>query len=163
VGANHLAVAQDACALGAILEALGQHAAAQRLYHGGLRIFRSGPKAHAYDIAVTLNNLATSYYTQGKLARAEQCYAQALVIKEKILGPNHVDVALTLNNVALLHKSRGEWDRAETCCRRALSILRRTLSPRHPKVMACRSNYRSVLARQPTGGPPAHERKSVRS
>jgi tetratricopeptide (TPR) repeat protein len=152
-------VAQDACALGAILEALGQHVAAQRLYHSSLKVFRSSPKAHAYDIAVTLNNLATSYYAQGKFARAEQSYSQALAIKEKILGPNHVDVALTLNNVALLYKSRGEWDRAEKCCRRALSILRRALSPRHPKVRSCRSNYRSILTRQLGGGPPDHVSK----
>ena len=53
-------------------------------------------------LALSLNDLAFLYGTQGRYADAEPLYKRSLVIREKALGPEHPDVALSLNNLANL-------------------------------------------------------------
>ena len=55
------------------------------------------------DVANSLNNLAVSYYNQGKYEQAESLYQSSLAIREKILGKDHPDVATSLNNLAGLY------------------------------------------------------------
>src|SRR6476620_12658040 len=46
-------------------------------------------------------SLNTQLYTsQGQYANAEPLYKRSLVIKEKVLGPDHPDVAVSLNGLA---------------------------------------------------------------
>ena len=45
------------------------------------------------DTALSLNNLAELYHTQGKYAEAEPLSKRALVIYEQALGPEHPDTA----------------------------------------------------------------------
>jgi hypothetical protein len=50
-----------------------------------------------------VNNLGSLYGEQGKLAEAEQIFAQALAGYEKTLGPSHTLTLDTVNNLA--HRS----------------------------------------------------------
>jgi tetratricopeptide (TPR) repeat protein len=66
-----------------------RYAQAEPLYERALSIHEQalGP-AHP-DIAISLGNLASLYYSQGKLAAAEPLYERALSIVEQALGPEH--------------------------------------------------------------------------
>jgi tetratricopeptide (TPR) repeat protein len=52
-------------------------------------------------VALSLNNLASLYDSQGQYAKAEPLYNRALTIREKALGLEHPDVATCLENYAL--------------------------------------------------------------
>ncbi len=53
-------------------------------------------------LALSLNNLAVLYKTQGKYAQAEPLYKRAIAIDEKALRLDHPKVARTLENYAAL-------------------------------------------------------------
>ena len=70
-------------------------------------------------MALTLNNLADVYHSQGKYAEAEGLYRRALAIREKALGAGHPDVAATLNNLANLSVATGSTGQALAFSRQA--------------------------------------------
>ena len=96
-------------------------------------------------LAMSLNNLAELYRTQGKYAAAESLCRRALAIREKALGPEHPDVATVLNNLAVLYKVQEKYTAAEPLYRRALAILGKTLGPEHPNVAKTLENYAQLL------------------
>ena len=55
-------------------------------------------------MAVSLNNLAVLYDSQGQYAQAEPLYRRALAIWERAIGPDHPDVATSLENMAALYR-----------------------------------------------------------
>jgi tetratricopeptide (TPR) repeat protein len=78
------------------------------------------------DVAQSLNNLATLYYSRGRFADAEPLYKRALAIREKALGPDHPDVATALNNLAELYNQQGRYADA-------LSLVRTTIANKTAK------------------------------
>ena len=73
-------------------------------------------------MAVRLNNLASNYYAQGKLAQSEPLVKRALAILEKTLGPEHPDVGKGLNNLADLYEAMGRQAEAAPLRQRAARI-----------------------------------------
>ncbi|MGB8689209.1 MAG: tetratricopeptide repeat protein, partial [Microcoleus sp.] len=53
-------------------------------------------------VAISLNNLALLYDSQGRYRDAEPLYQQALEIYQRLFRGDHPNVALSLNNLALL-------------------------------------------------------------
>jgi tetratricopeptide (TPR) repeat protein len=76
-----------------------KYAEAEKLFRAGLKVAEESDSNHN-DVALSLDNLARLYRTQGKYAQAEPLYKRSLAISEKALGPNHPDVAASLNNLA---------------------------------------------------------------
>ena len=89
---------------------------------------------HHTDIAVSLNNLAGLYESQGRYEEVEPLYQRSLSIKEKALGKDHPSVAITLNNLALLYESQSRYTEAESLFQHALSIAEKALGKDHPDV-----------------------------
>ena len=71
-----------------------------------IRERRLGPQ-HPYA-AISLNDLATLYYNQGKYEQAEPLYQRALAIRERVLGHNHPDTVRTRENYASLKERMNE-------------------------------------------------------
>lgn len=140
----HLAIASDRAALGAILDGLGRHHDAKKLYQQALRTYYREYGASHPEIAVVLNNMGASYAAQGRFRWAEFYYSAALEMKRRELGSSHPDLAVTLNNLALLHSSRGSHARARLRLRQALAILNRTLGKTHPNTAAVQANLRNL-------------------
>jgi CHAT domain-containing protein/Tfp pilus assembly protein PilF len=92
---------------------------------------RALSKDHPYT-ALSLNNLALLYASQGKYGEAEPLYKRALVINEKALGKDHPDTALSLNNLAELYRRGGEYVEAEPLIKRAIAIRQKSLGKDHP-------------------------------
>ena len=69
--------------------------------------------------AMSLNNLAFLYESQGLYGKAEPLYQRALAIDEKLLGADHPNTATSLNNLASLYAFQGLYDKAELLYHRA--------------------------------------------
>jgi len=85
-------------------------------------------------LAVTLNNLASLYETQGRYAEAERLYRRSLEIYEKALGPDHPSVGTLLNNLGELYRAQGRYAETEPLFRRSLAIREKVLGPDHPDI-----------------------------
>jgi tetratricopeptide (TPR) repeat protein len=97
------------------------------------------------DTALSLNNLAALYHSQGKYTEAEPLFKQALAIREQRLGPQHPDTAQSLNNLAGLYQAQGKYAEAEPLYRRALEISEQQLGVQHPNTITVRKNYATLL------------------
>jgi tetratricopeptide (TPR) repeat protein len=75
------------------------------------------------DVAEALNNLAFSYYQQGRYADAESLNKRSLAIDEKILGPDHPDVAGALNNLAANYRAERRYSDATPMPNSCSSVL----------------------------------------
>ena len=73
-------------------------------------------------VAVSLNNLAELYKTQGQYAQAEPLYIRPLAIRDKALGADHPSVATSLENLAGLYRATNRDKEAETLEQRAARI-----------------------------------------
>ena len=73
-------------------------------------------------MAISLNNLAEVYRTQGDYTKAEPLFKRALVIREAAFGPDHPDVAFSLDNLATLYRATKRIEEAEKLEQRAAQI-----------------------------------------
>jgi tetratricopeptide (TPR) repeat protein len=79
-----------------------------------------------------LQNAGYYLHQRAQYAEAELLYQHALVIREKVAGPEHRDTADSLTKLAWLYEDQGEYTKAEPLSMRALAIKERALGPEHP-------------------------------
>ncbi|RTR18398.1 tetratricopeptide repeat protein, partial [Azospirillum griseum] len=79
-----------------------------------------------------LNSAGQAEYRAGRYPAALPLYTEALAIREKALGPDHLDTARSLNNLAVLYDTQGKLEAAAPLHARALAIKERALGPDHP-------------------------------
>ncbi len=92
--------------------------------------------------------MAGLYDSQGRYQEAEPLNAEALQVRQSVLGEEHVDVAVSLNNLAAIYNSLGRRYEAESPLRTALDICRSTLDEDHTLTTLVRSNLDSLRERK---------------
>jgi CHAT domain-containing protein/Tfp pilus assembly protein PilF len=92
------------------------------------------------DMAVSLNNVAMLYESQGNHAAAEPLFKRALEITEKAFGPGHPEVSVSLNNLAGLYYSESNLTDAEPLFQRALKIAKKAFGPDHSRTATSLNN-----------------------
>ena len=95
-----------------------------------------------------LENQALQLYQQGRYSEAEPLFKQALDLKEKILGPDHLDVAEVLQSLALLYLQQDRFGEAEALLKRSLEIEEKTLGPNHSDVAQLLNHLAELYRRQ---------------
>ncbi|WP_051382754.1 CHAT domain-containing tetratricopeptide repeat protein [Gloeobacter kilaueensis] len=130
------------------LQEMGQYGQAQPLSERALAIREKVLGPEHPEVAQSLNDLASLYYSQGNYAGAEPLYGRTLAILEKVRGPEHQDVAMTLSNLAVLYADQGDYARAEPLYRRALTILEKVRGPEHPVVAVILGNLAILYSSQ---------------
>ena len=78
-----------------------------------------GHRMRCYPVQ-SLGTLAGIYRVQGRYAKAEPLYRQALALAETEIGPKDLEVATCLNNLAVLDKYTGRFAAAPRLYRGAL-------------------------------------------
>jgi CHAT domain-containing protein/tetratricopeptide (TPR) repeat protein len=79
---------------------------------------------------------ATRLYQAGKYAEAIPLAQQALAIREKALGAEHVSIATSLATLAEWHRVQGRFAEAEPLLKRSLAIYEKNHGLEHPNVAA---------------------------
>jgi tetratricopeptide (TPR) repeat protein len=95
-----------------------------------------------------LNSLGLAAQRSGNYPVAGTALAEALSIRERMLGPDHPDVATSLNNLAKLYNAQGRYADAEALYRRALAMREKALGPDHPDVATSLNNLAELYNAQ---------------
>ena len=89
--------------------------------------------------------LGSVFVSLGDFDAARPLLADALTIRERIHGGNHLEVAESRQELALLRKATGEYDEAESLLRSALTTRRALLGAEHADVASSLNALGSVL------------------
>jgi len=55
------------------------------------------------DTLTSMNNLALTHHTKGRLIAAEELYTQALERRKKVLGKEHPDTLMSISSLASVY------------------------------------------------------------
>lgn len=117
----------------------GQHDAAIKLYQDSLQALES-KKPDKETQAALLSGLGKAYQVSGAYAKAEPALQQALALREKQHGQDHIYVAYSLNELASLYDDQGQYDKAEPLYVRALAIKEAHLGENDPNLTTSLNN-----------------------
>jgi tetratricopeptide (TPR) repeat protein len=92
-------------------------------YKRALQIDEAAFGVDHINTANTINNLGSTYDSQGKYDEAIAHYERSLRIKEKAFGVDHINTADTINNLGSTYDSQGKYDEAIAHYERALKIF----------------------------------------
>jgi tetratricopeptide (TPR) repeat protein len=116
--------------MGRVFQRLGDSRKAQPLLDRAVALGRArGIESAA--MAQSLNDLGVLARAQADYVSATVLLQQALVMRRRVLGPQHQDVAVTLVELGRTLSDRGEVDRPERFFREALAIRRQALGDDH--------------------------------
>jgi tetratricopeptide (TPR) repeat protein len=96
-------------------------------------------------LALSLNNLAAVYHTQGKYTMAEPLYTRSLDIKTRVHGEEHPDVAMNVHNLAVLYSARRMYPVAEKHYKRAIELKSKIYGEKHPELLPTLKYYAQLL------------------
>jgi tetratricopeptide (TPR) repeat protein len=119
-GQDHPSVGDALNDLANFYRTRGQYSQAEPLYKRLLAI-----PGYPY-VDDTLNDLGVIYMDQGRYAEAEPLFKRSLVIRVKVLGPDHPEVAMSLENMAGLYRKTSRVKEAELFEKRAARIRETT-------------------------------------
>jgi serine/threonine protein kinase/tetratricopeptide (TPR) repeat protein len=94
------------------------------------------------------NTIGQVYLALGGYEKAGAMHREALAMRRKLLGKEHVDVAESLNNLAVVFERQGKPVEAEPMHREALAMQRKLLGNEHPAVADSLDNLANALYRQ---------------
>jgi tetratricopeptide (TPR) repeat protein len=90
-------------------------------------------------------NLANAFFHQGKYAEAETLFGEVLVVRRRVLGPEHPHTLMTATNLASALIRQGKYAEAETMYHGVLEVQRRVLAPEHPDTLMTAGNLANSL------------------
>ena len=126
---------------------LARHADGRRWAQHAEAALRSLEPAPGLRSATRQFNLAMVEGAAGEYAEAERLDREALAIRTRELGPDHLEVARSISNLGLSQNSVGAYGEARTQLARALPILTAFLGREHPEVGKQLTNLAAVLYR----------------
>ena len=94
------------------------------------------PQARPLGLSILLSPKVSplwlySQIIMGDFEQEEQFYQQALLIREKTLGPDNPDTTRSRNNLSVSYRNQGKYEQAEQLLQQALSISERMLGTEH--------------------------------
>lgn len=142
LGSDHRDVAADRAALAPILAGLGRSDEAEHILRQVLRVYLDD--GDDYETAITLHNLGAIAFSRRSHDSALRHFADALALKERILGPNHPELASTLSNLGVTHIECGDLAAARRCLERTEAILLNAVNADHPTLRACQARLAAL-------------------
>lgn len=146
LGETHPDVANTCNNIGIALGKLGRYDAAIEILERALelRAKHYGTREHA-EIAATLHNIGNVLHAAQDCAGAIQCFWDAKLLQEQLLGPNHVQVARACVAIANVYYEAQQYEDAREAYYDALQIFTKAgLSERHPEIVAIRQDLQEI-------------------
>lgn len=135
-GEDSVAAARATQRLGAVLARIGDINAARTAFlraRDTLAHITAADRADVEDtLATTLTNLASTYQRVDEIEPAQAIHDEALRLRRRLSGDEHVEVAQLHSNLGLLLSEAGRDDAALRSCEQSLQLRRRLLWPGHP-------------------------------
>jgi eukaryotic-like serine/threonine-protein kinase len=101
------------------------------------------------DVEAELRStLGAVYYELGRYAKAEVMHRQALALRRKLFGPEHLEVASSLSGLDHALERQGRLVEAESVAREALAMRRHLLGDQDPTVARSLSRLAFLLQLQ---------------
>jgi tetratricopeptide (TPR) repeat protein len=100
------------------------------------------------EVTLLLNQAGYYLLARGRYREAEPLLQQALRIRERHLGAEHLGTATSLNNLADLYRAQGKYREAEPLYGRALSIHEQQLGIEHPNTALSLDNLAALYKEQ---------------
>jgi serine/threonine protein kinase/Tfp pilus assembly protein PilF len=91
--------------------------------------------------AALMDTMGRAYYRLGLYDSALPMLKDALELRRKTLGAEHVDVASTMNNLALVFHAKGDFGSAEQLYRDALVMRRKLFGERSSETATSLNNF----------------------
>jgi tetratricopeptide (TPR) repeat protein len=117
----------------------------ETLVSGGVAL-PQGSEKRAADLMIFAGQYRQ--YVLANYARARPLFERALLIYEKVLGPEDSDTATALDNLGILLRAQGDLVAARLHGERALAIYEKVLCAEHPKTAAGLNNLATLLQAQ---------------
>lgn len=111
------------CSIGTIYQKTGQHEKALECLEASLRLKKKHYVGEHLSVAETMNVLASSYASLGKIDDAISTFEETLTIFEKKYGA-HATTASVLDSLGSVSLSKGSFDKAHRYLERALALKR---------------------------------------
>ena len=100
------------------------------------------------EAAQLLNRAGFYCYERAQYDEAEPLLRLALIIREKVAGPNHIDVAFSLNDLAEVYRTQGRYAEAKSLYERALLIRENARKPDPPRIARSLVNLAHIYVAQ---------------
>jgi tetratricopeptide (TPR) repeat protein len=100
------------------------------------------------DVALSLDNIASTMQSTGDFAGALEHYARAREIRLAALGPDSIDVAYALNGMGGVYMQQGDLDRALAIFQESQLTLERLLGPDHVELSPSYNNIGVIFWQQ---------------
>jgi eukaryotic-like serine/threonine-protein kinase len=126
-------------------EARGNSVTAREVLDKGAARIRGDLHEEPEVRAALLETIGTVYDTLGLYGQAVPLLDEALAIRRKLLGPDHLEVAATLNALGNVLLDKGDFRAAEAVYREALAIRKKRLSPRAIELGESLNNLAGIL------------------
>ena len=97
------------------------------------------------DTLISVNNLASVLWDQGKYEAAEEMHRRALEGREKVLGAEHPDTLISVYHLAYLFHIQKRYSEASLLYLRASEGFSKTLGPDHPTTLKCSRHHSSMI------------------
>jgi tetratricopeptide (TPR) repeat protein len=104
--------------------------------------------AEHLDTLTSINDLATTYWNQGRLEEAESLDVEVLETTRRVLGAEHLDTLTSMNNLARTYWNQGRLEEAESLEVEVLETRRRVLGAEHPRTLTSMNNLATTYYNQ---------------
>ena len=98
--------------------------------------------------AVGRDAAGVASHARGEYRDAVTAYQDALDVRKRILGPDHLSTITSLDNLALLYRTQGRYADAEPLFKDALAARRKALGDAHPDTAVCMNHLAGLYSAQ---------------
>ncbi|KAK4117998.1 purine and uridine phosphorylase [Parathielavia appendiculata] len=85
--------------------------------------------------ATLLHSVAGFYMYRGQWKDVERFQAEAVELREEVLGADHPHTLISMGNLASTYRNQGRWDEAEKLEVRVIETFKTKLGPNHPDTL----------------------------
>jgi tetratricopeptide (TPR) repeat protein len=124
---------------------LGKFALAEQHYLRDLETLEANHGRNSEAVATLFNNLGGLYYVAGFPDQAKDMFADALDVRQNVLGPNHRDVAQALSNLGTACHELRDNAAAKQHFEKALAILEAQIATEKRSFEATSLDYIALL------------------
>ncbi len=97
-------------------------------------------------LARAINDLGVVRYSRGDYAESAGLYREALDMRRRLQGQEHVGVGVTMSNLALAAAQNGDRDEATRLAGAAHDLFLRVLGPDHQRTIVAATNLAAFLS-----------------